>query len=192
MKKRFELRKALSLMTAVSITVLVGAAASAVYLFLTGVSPAEAAALVALLIISVAALVVFLLLRRHFGRLSAEVSQAEDSISALAELNSTLRAQRHDFLNHLQVVYTLVDLKKYDDANAYIEKVYGDIQKVGSVMRTSIPSVNAILHAKQMMCASRGIDVECDVRTTLAELPMEDWEFCRVLGNIIDNSIHAL
>ena len=191
-KRRFELRKALSLMTAVSVVVLVGAAASAVYLFLTGVSPAEAAALVALLVISVAALVVFLLLRRHFGRLSAEVSQAEDSISALEELNSTLRAQRHDFLNHLQVVYTLVDLKKYDDANAYIEKVYGDIQKVGSVMRTSIPSVNAILHAKQMMCSSRGIDVEFDVRTTLAELPMEDWEFCRVLGNIIDNSIHAL
>ena len=103
-KRRFELRKALSLMTAVSIVVLVGAAASAVYLFLTGVSPAEAAALVALLVISVAALVVFLLLRRHFGRLSAEVSQAEDSISALEELNSTLRAQRHDFLNHPQGV----------------------------------------------------------------------------------------
>ena len=192
MKRRFELQKALTFMIAVSIVVLAGVAACAVYFFRTGISPTGAAALAALFLIALAAIIAFLLLRRHFGRLSAEVTQAEDSISALGELNSTLRAQRHDFLNHLQVVYTLIDLKKYDDANAYIEKVYGDIQKVSSVMRTSIPSVNAILHAKQMMCASRGIDVEFDVRTTLSELPMEDWEFCRVLGNIIDNSIHAL
>ena len=192
MKRRFELQKALTLMIAVSIVVLAGVAACAVYFFRTGVSPTGAAALGVLFLIAVAAIIAFLLLKRHFRRLSAEVTQAEDSISALEDLNSTLRAQRHDFLNHLQVVYTLIDLKKFDDANAYIEKVYGDIQKVGSVMRTSIPSVNAILHAKQMMCASRGIDVEFDVRTTLSELPMEDWEFCRVLGNIIDNSIHAL
>ena len=39
MKRRFELQKALTLMIAVSIVVLAGVAACAVYFFRTGVSP---------------------------------------------------------------------------------------------------------------------------------------------------------
>ncbi len=191
-EKEFKLEKALALMIAVSVLEMIAVIVCAVYVLFNGVSATGIAALCVLFAASAAALVVFLLLRRSLHLMSEQVSQSEDSIAALGELNGTLRAQRHDFLNHLQVVYSLIDLGKYDDANAYIEKVYGDIQKVSSVMRTSIPAVNAILHAKQLMCESRGITVDFDIRTTLSELPLEDWEFCRVLGNIIDNSIHAL
>ena len=191
-EKLFKLEKAVVLMIAVSVLEIIAVIACAVYALVNGISATGIAALGVLLAASGSALVVFLLLRRSLNLMSEKVSQSEDSIAALGALNGTLRAQRHDFLNHLQVVYSLIDIQKYDDANAYIEKVYGDIQKVNSVMRTSIPAVNAILHAKQLMCESRGITVDFDIRTTLSELPMEDWEFCRVLGNIIDNSIHAL
>jgi sensor histidine kinase regulating citrate/malate metabolism len=38
----------------------------------------------------------------------------------------------------------------------------------------------------------QGIDAELDIRSALSELPLPAWEFCRVLGNIIDNAINAL
>jgi two-component system sensor histidine kinase AgrC len=123
------------------------------------------------------------------------LSQSEmlkDLLEQLEELNYTLRGQRHDFLNHLQVVYGLMEMDEYQDAKAYIEKVYDDIQKVSRVLKTTHPAVNALLQAKALDCEKRGIKVELRISSALKNLSMPGWEFCRVLGNIIDNAIDAL
>jgi sensor histidine kinase regulating citrate/malate metabolism len=145
-----------------------------------------------LVIISLAGTLVTVLLVHPILSLRIRLKQAEESISNLTGLNKTLKAQRHDFLNHLQVVYSLIETGDFTEAKAYIEKEYDSVEKVSRVMRTGIPAVNAILQAKRVMCENRGIAVDIDVRTALYELPLPAWEFCRVLGNLIDNSIHAL
>jgi sensor histidine kinase regulating citrate/malate metabolism len=95
-------------------------------------------------------------------------------------------------MNHLQVVYSLIEIGAFGEAQTYIEKEYESVEKVSGILKTGIPAVNAILQAKRQMCESRGITAVLDIRSTLAELPVPPWEFCRVLGNIIDNALHAL
>ena len=116
----------------------------------------------------------------------------QDTLSKLESLNSTLRAQRHDFMNHLQVVYSLIEMDEHKTAAEYIEKVYNDIQKVSRVMKTSNAAINALLQAKLMTCEKHGIAVELDVTTQLKDMKIPTWEFCRVLGNLLDNAIYAL
>ncbi|MBP2649635.1 MAG: hypothetical protein H6Q74_460 [Firmicutes bacterium] len=43
--------------------------------------------------------------------------------NAYDELQRALRAQRHQFMNHLQVIYALVELKRNDKALKYIEEL---------------------------------------------------------------------
>jgi sensor histidine kinase regulating citrate/malate metabolism len=107
-------------------------------------------------------------------------------------LNHSLRAQRHDFLNHLQVVYGLMEMEEYHDAREYIGKVYQDIQKVSRVLKTAIPAVNALLQAKLFDAEKRNIRMEIHVFSRFEHLPVPSWEFCRVLGNLLDNAIAAL
>ena len=116
----------------------------------------------------------------------------EDTLGRLEKLNNTLRAQRHDFMNHLQVVHSLIEMDEYKSASEYIEKVYVDIQKVSRVMKTSNAAVNALLQAKLLTCEKHGIAVELNVTTQLKDLKIESWEFCRILGNLIDNAVYAL
>lgn len=156
------------------------------------ISQTEFAVLFSLALISVAGSMITLYSVRPITKFSSQLKQSEASIEDLNKLNLTLRAQRHDFLNHLQVVYSLVDLKAFDEASKYIEKVYADIQKVSNVLKTRIPAVNAILQAKIQMCESRGIHASVDISSSLSDIAIPEWELCRVLGNIIDNSIHAL
>lgn len=108
------------------------------------------------------------------------------------KLNRTLRAQRHDFLNQLQVVYGLMELGDYDAANAYIEKVYDDIQKVSNILKTDHAALNAILQAKVGMCKTRDIDIRMEVNSRFTDITMPVWQLCRVFGNIIDNAVTAL
>lgn len=122
----------------------------------------------------------------------AQYRMLKDSLAQVEGLNNTLRGQRHDFLNHLQVVFGLMELADYRDAKEYIEKVYSDIQKISRVLKTASPAMNALLQAKMLNSEKHGIQFELDIRSQLGNLPIPDWEFCRVIGNIIDNAIDAL
>jgi sensor histidine kinase regulating citrate/malate metabolism len=125
-------------------------------------------------------------------RLNRQSDMLEDALSHVNELNGTLRAQRHDFMNHLQVVFGLIDMGENADARAYIERVYGDIQRVGKALKTSIPAVNALLAAKLAECQTRRIEAVLETHSAWKDVPAADWELCRVLGNIIDNALDAL
>ncbi len=114
------------------------------------------------------------------------------SISQIENLNNTLRAQRHDFLNQLQVMYSLLEMDEYQEAKNYIENVYKDILKVSRYLKTASPAVNALLQAKMLSCEKEDIKVELKVASQLGDIKIPAWELCRVLSNIIDNSIYEL
>ena len=125
-------------------------------------------------------------------KLMNQLDDMDDTITAMETLNNTLRAQRHDFLNHLQVVYSLMEMGEYDEANAYIEKVYGAITSVSRVMKTANPAINALLQVKLAACEQAGIKVKLNIQSAWKDLPIPGWEMCKVLSNLLDNAIDAL
>jgi len=125
-------------------------------------------------------------------RLYRQKEMLTKAMADVETLNRALRSQRHDFLNHLQVVYSLIELEEYNDAHDYISRVYTDVQKLTGVLKTDHAAINAILQAKADMCRSRSIAVVMDIQTRLTYIPIPAWELCRVIGNIIDNAITAL
>lgn len=116
----------------------------------------------------------------------------EEAYGQLESLNVSLRAQRHDFMNHLQVVSSLIEMEEYHEAADYIDRVYGDIQSVSTALRTSNPAVNALLKVKLGESQKRGVFMDLHVHSKWNGLPIQGWEMCRVLGNLIDNALDAL
>ena len=125
-------------------------------------------------------------------KLASDADMLQDAYAQLEDLNGTLRAQRHDFMNHLQVVFSLLELEDYKEASDYIERVYGDIRRVSRTLKTAHPAINALLAAKVGDCEARGVHVDLQIESPWAGLPVESWEMCRVLGNLIDNAFDAL
>ena len=87
----------------------------------------------------------------------------KETLTQVEDLNNTLRGQRHDFMNHLQVVYSLIELNEYQDAQNYLDRVYADIQKVTRVLKTVNPAINALLQAKILDCEKRGIKARMEI-----------------------------
>ena len=125
-------------------------------------------------------------------RVAEQARMLEDAYAQLEALNGTLRKQRHDFMNHLQVIFSLMEMREYPDAAQYVESIYSDIQKTGSALKTGIPAVNALIAAKRADCAERGIQLVANIASGWHGLPVPGWEMCRVLGNLIDNARDAL
>ncbi|MGL6173755.1 MAG: sensor histidine kinase [Cellulosilyticaceae bacterium] len=116
----------------------------------------------------------------------------KETIGNLEEFNRKLREQRHDYLNHLQVVYGLMELDEFEEAKKYIEPVYKDILKVSKALKTAHPAINALLQAKMQMAEKEMVNVFLEVKTDLKQISIEPWELCKVVSNIVDNGIRAL
>lgn len=127
----------------------------------------------------------------HTHRGTRTIAELEQTNTLMDGLNHKLRAQRHDFLNHLQVVYSLMEMREYEDATDYLEKVYGEIRAVSSVLRTKSTAVNALLQVKTAACEDQGIAFTGNIKSTLEGVTLPSWELCGVLSNLLDNAMDA-
>lgn len=125
-------------------------------------------------------------------RLDEHADMLESSIDDLTNLNTEMRKQRHDFMNHLQVVYSLMELNEPAEAMNYIERVHTDLNKVGKILKTAHPAINALIAAKSNDAEEAGVAFAVNVSSALDHLPIAPYEICRALGNLIDNAFDAL
>ena len=146
-------------------------------------------ALLLTVLILVSCIAVFVII---FTRLRRQYDSLLQSYRNLEQLNSDLRAQRHDYLNHLQVVYGLMELEEYDELKGYLSPIYKGMMKTGKALKTRNPAVNALLRAKMAEAESKGIDFYVEVKSDLQSLQVESWELCKVLSNLMDNAMTAL
>lgn len=129
---------------------------------------------------------------RSAERIKEQSEMLEEAYAQLESLNGALRAQRHDFRNHLQVIGGLLEMGEASDAAEYIDRVYGSVGALSAQLRTASPAVNALLRVKTAEAEKRGIPLSVIVRSAWEGLPAQGWEMCRVLGNLIDNAMDAL
>ena len=121
-----------------------------------------------------------------------EVDIQKANIERINQLNNTLRGQRHDFLNNLQVVYSLIQMEEFEDSKEYIEEVYKDIKKVSKILRTSNAAINALIQAKIVDAEEKNINMTLRISSRLDYLKNRSWEICRILSNLMDNAIYEL
>lgn len=83
-------------------------------------------------------------------------------------------------------------MKNIEEAVKYLRPVYADIAKVGKALKTSKPAVNALLSSKMEKAEKQEIQLFVEVSSDLSKISMEQWDICKILGNIIDNAITAV
>jgi two-component system CitB family sensor kinase len=133
------------------------------------------------------------------GRRVAEVITLRDRtelFGAIRELDSqrsltnTLRAQAHEFSNHLHVVQGLIELDRSDEAVAFIERIGGGgrVLRGGSLSLVDDPSLAALLLAKAAVARERGVTITLDAKTEVAH---GGDDLLTVVGNLVDNAVDA-
>ena len=120
-----------------------------------------------------------------------KTKELEEAYGQLENLNREMRAQRHDFMNHLQVVYSLIEMNEPGEAIDYMDRIYGDMQRVSRMLRTACPAVNALIQAKVVEARERGAELKLSIAAKWDDELMPAWEICRVLANLIDNALDA-
>lgn len=107
-------------------------------------------------------------------------------------LIDVLKTQRHDFINHLQVVSGLGQLGHPQKVVEYVKQISSEINISGKLVHIAIPEVAVILLNKMAKAQGKMIKVSTDIRTSLAKIRVSTIELTSIISNLIDNAIFAL
>lgn len=105
----------------------------------------------------------------------------------LEELNRDIRQLRHDYINHLTSVSTLIEHKNYSDALQYIERLTESTHCNETIFSTGNHLADAILTGKSSECKEFA-DIEFNGIITDR---INNMDMCAILANALDNAIEA-
>ncbi|WP_432510395.1 sensor histidine kinase [Kineococcus sp. SYSU DK001] len=113
-----------------------------------------------------------------------------DAVRALAE---ALRSQAHESANRLHVVVTLVEQGQPDRAVEFATAELVAAQQLTDLVVADVadPAVAALLIGKSAQAAERGVELEVEPDTALAEGLLPARDLVTVVGNLVDNAVEA-
>jgi sensor histidine kinase regulating citrate/malate metabolism len=103
-----------------------------------------------------------------------------------------LRRQRHDFINHLQVIYSLLQVRRLEMALDYIYRVGAEMQERGALLRLKSPALVLTLLTGELEAERRGVPVRFEVGTDLADLEVSEEQLGALVGLVWERVMGAL
>lgn len=116
----------------------------------------------------------------------------EAFLDNINRLYTTVRGQRHDFINHVHVLYGMLTRSQNEEAVKYITQLLGEIQTVNASIKVKNPVLNALLNTKNAVAESHNITLQAEINTNLEGCKLKPLDVVKVLGNLIDNAIDAV
>ncbi|MDU2063600.1 MAG: DcuS/MalK family sensor histidine kinase [Sporomusaceae bacterium] len=124
-----------------------------------------------------------------------EMKELADELTGIRTYTEALRAQAHEFMNKLHVVWGLVKLECYSEATDYIRSIvsHAETEAEFVISRIKNPAVAGLLIAKFSTMREAGTSLCIDPESTLAEKTcLVNAELITILGNLLDNAIEAV
>lgn len=121
------------------------------------------------------------------------MTSAEQVISSnVADFINTVRSQRHDFSNHLQVITALCHNNQQDELKAYVAALNAEARFYNQILKVDNPFIAALVNAKIARSDAGKIRLETEINTSLASINRNSLAIVRILGNLLDNAIEVL
>ncbi|MBR6771949.1 MAG: GHKL domain-containing protein [Clostridia bacterium] len=130
------------------------------------------------------------MLRRRKKMLEYQRDLVAAHFAEVENMYRKMRAWRHDYHNHMQILSALIDSKNYSEAREYLDKINLDLTTVDTVVKTGNTMVDAILNSKLSLFASKNIPVTADAKVP-EKLATDDLDLCIIIGNLLDNALEA-
>lgn len=99
----------------------------------------------------------------------------------LEKLLDAIQGERHDLLNHLQVISGLLQLNKVDRAVDYLKQVSNEVVKYSLTSKVAIPELGAALLIVINEAAMLQIELVLSINSDLAK--------CAVPGSVVSNAL---
>ncbi|GMK38334.1 hypothetical protein PCCS19_13880 [Paenibacillus sp. CCS19] len=112
-------------------------------------------------------------------------------ISEMSKILQSIKAGRHDVMNHLQVLRGLMDLRMYDRTNEYLKQLSVDTRTLDLSTRIKNPVLMVLLQTKWQQCKDKYIELDFDIDSHDYSR-IASMDLVKIFSNLLDNAIEAV
>ncbi|GGF98390.1 sensor histidine kinase [Paenibacillus abyssi] len=145
-----------------------------------------------ILVVSVLSVIIVFVTMRYFRKSRDRVvgeAQARYS-DEINQLFHSIRVQRHDFLNHVQMIHSLAEMNKVKELRSYTKDLAGEIHVLSDIINIGNPAIAALVRSKLSQAESHKVRFESHFQgMSSLELGVKTLDLTRMLGNLVDNAI---
>jgi signal transduction histidine kinase len=103
---------------------------------------------------------------------------------------TSIRGQRHDFLNHVQVIHTMAQMGKVEQLKTYVADLVKETREVSELVHHASPALAAFIRAKMTVAVGRGISFTYELpdHWSVQESSIKTIDLIKIMGNLVDNA----
>lgn len=113
----------------------------------------------------------------------------------LDEYIHKLRANEHEYKNHLNAIYSIIQVSDEKKIKDNINKYIGSIKEnncLSELLYVENTILKAILYSKISLAEEKGIKVKYNIMSNLDGIPLDDMDLVVVLSNLLNNAIEGV
>lgn len=125
---------------------------------------------------------------RQMKRLSRYQQEKYIQISSAYKANRSLM---HDTKKHYFMIKKYLEKKEYQKLDAYMDISISDIENTFSEINTGNLVIDSFVSNYKNICYENGIEFSSDLSVDPSRIPINNYDLCIILGNILDNAFNA-
>ena len=128
--------------------------------------------------------------QRQMIALQSRSQQAQEQYRQAQESLRNVSAFRHEWKNHVAVLWTLTQKQDLDAIHDYLSHLGGQLEQLSPKVYTANPTVNTIL--QRVAAQTQELGIAFRVSVLLPEsLSIDEGDLCGFLFNLLDNALEA-
>lgn len=120
------------------------------------------------------------------------IASQEAFIENTNGLFNTIRAERYNFLTHVQVLNSYINMNLVEAAKVYMSNFIQETLKVDEIPVVENPILNILIQAKIAIAQQYKINFDLDVQSSLIDLNIKPFDLVKIVGNLINNAIEVV
>jgi len=110
-------------------------------------------------------------------------------VEEIDRMFTSIRGQRHDFLNHVQVMHTMLQMGKLPELKTYMADLVKESREVSDIVQHHTPALAAFVQAKTAVAVSRGIAFTYELSDDWSQLStIRMIDIVKIVGNLVNNA----
>ena len=105
-----------------------------------------------------------------------------------------LRANEHEYKNHLNAIYGMLKVGTHEEINTMVEQYIRNIKannSLSNLLYVDNTILKAVLYSKLLEAEKHGISVEYHIGSNLKNIPLSNTDLVIVISNLLNNAIEA-
>lgn len=130
-------------------------------------------------------------LKLKYAREQTNTVLQQERYEQLSGAYKNTRRIVHDVKEHYFFIDACINKKQYQAAADYMKQLVSDLENSYTKINTGNLVIDALVSHYVSVAEKENIQMETDISISNMKLPIDDYDLCIILGNMLNNSIKA-